>query len=178
MGDFNIDLLKTDTNEEANTFYNAMTSHFFAPYILQPTRPQSKSLIDNILINSVEFPSHSGNLTISLSDHLFQFVILEGLFKELVPKKLNLYERNYKNFNEREFNEALLNMNWDEILSLNESDPNMSMNNLHQHINFLLDEFAPYKKLSKKELKLKSKPWINSEILSKIKKRQIIAKVL
>ena len=28
-----------------------------------------------------------------------------------------------------------------------------------------------YKKLSKREFKLKSKPWINSEILSKIKKR-------
>ena len=38
------------------------------------------------------------------------------------------------------------------------------MNNLHQHINFLLDEFAPYKKL-------KSKPWINSEILSRMEKR-------
>ena len=64
-----------------------MTSEFYAPFILQPTRPRSKSLIDNILLNSIEFPSHSGNLTISLSDHLIQFVILERFFKELVPKK-------------------------------------------------------------------------------------------
>ena len=90
-----------------------------------------------------------------------------------------MYERNYRNFNEREFNETLNNMHWDEILSLEENDPNISMNNLHQHINCQLDEFAPYKKLSKRELKLKSKPWINSEILSKMKKtRSIIAKVL
>ena len=54
----------------------SLPSHLFAPYILQLIRPISKSLIDNILINSVEFPSHSGKL----SDHLFQFVILEGFF--------------------------------------------------------------------------------------------------
>ena len=88
MGDINIDLLKTDTNDSVNVFYNNVTSHFFAPYILQPTRSKSKTLIDNILINSVEYPSHSGNLTVQISDHLFQFVILEGFFKELAPKKL------------------------------------------------------------------------------------------
>ena len=62
-------------------------------------------------------------------------------------------------------------MNWNEILSLDINDPNISMNNLHLHINYLLDEFAPYKKVSKKQYKLKSKPWINGEILSKMKKR-------
>ena len=170
MGDFNIDLLKTDTNDKVNAFYNNVTSHFFAPYILQPTRSKSKTLIDNILINSVEYPSHSGNLTIQISDHLLQFVILEGFFKELVPKKFNIFERNYQNFNEREFNEALTNMDWDQILSIEGNDPNISMNNLHQHINYLLDEFAPYKKLSKKEYKLKSKPWINRNILTEMKK--------
>ena len=45
------------------------------------------------------------------------------------------------------------------------------MNNLHDHINNLLDITAPYKKLSKKEIKLKSKPWVNNEILSLMKKR-------
>ena len=171
MGDFNIDLLKTDTNDKVNAFYNNVTSHFFAPYILQPTRPKSKTLIDNILINSVEYPSHSGNLTVQISDHIFQFVILEGFFKELVPRKINIFERNYQNFNEREFNGALTNMDWDQILSIEGYDPNISMNNLHQHINYLLDEFAPYKKLSKKEYKLKSKPWINRNILNEMKKR-------
>ena len=171
MGDFNIDLLKTDTNDNVNAFYNNVTSHFFALYILQPTRPKSKTLIDNILINSVEYPSHSGNLTIQISDHLLQFVILEGFFKELAPQKNNIFERNYQNFNEREFNEALTNIDWDQTLSIEGNDPNISMNNLDQHINYLLDEFAPYKKLSKKEYKLKSKPWINRNILTEMKKR-------
>ena len=79
MGDFNIDLLKNDTINNVNLFYNTLISHFFTPYILQPTRPVSKTLIDNIFLNTIDFSSYSGNLTIQLSDHLFQFTILEGL---------------------------------------------------------------------------------------------------
>ena len=45
------------------------------------------------------------------------------------------------------------------------------MNNFYQHINYILDELAPYKKLTKKEIRLKSKPWITNVILSKIKVR-------
>ena len=62
-------------------------------------------------------------------------------------------------------------INGDEILLINENDPNMALNNFHQHISYLLDKFAPYKKLSKKDLKLKSKPWINNLILIEMKKR-------
>ena len=31
-------------------------------------------------------------------------------------------------------------------------------------VNYLLDEFAPYKRISKKAYKLKSKPWISRDI--------------
>ena len=81
-----------------------------------------------------------------------QFVILEGFFKELVPKKINIYERNYQNFTQREFNETLTSMNWDQIMSTDGNDPNATMNNIHLKINYLLDEFAPCKKLSKKRI--------------------------
>ena len=155
-----------DKISDENKFCSLMGDFNISHY-----RPKSKTLNDNILINSVEYPSHSGNLTVQISDHLLQFVILEGFFKELVPRKINIFERNYQNFTEREFNEALTNMDWDQILSIEGNDPNISMNNLHQHIDYLLDEFAPYKKLSKKEYKLKSKPWINRNILTEMKKR-------
>ena len=50
MGDFNVNLLKTDVNESYNLFYNTLSSYFYTPYILQPTRLQSKSLIDNFFL--------------------------------------------------------------------------------------------------------------------------------
>ena len=112
VSDFNIDLLKY-----ANEFYNTMTSNFYSPFILQPTRPISKSLIDNIFLNTLEYKSTSGNIAIQLSDHLFQYVILEGFFKDLRIPKLNIYQPNFKYFNEREFQETL-NVYWIYIMLL------------------------------------------------------------
>ena len=43
VGDSNIDLLKYDRDNHANEFYNTMTSNFYSPFILQPTRPISSS---------------------------------------------------------------------------------------------------------------------------------------
>ena len=60
---------------------------------------------------------------------------------------------------------------WSNILKLEQNDPNVSMNSLHHYINNLLDISAPYKKLSKKEIKLKSKPWISTKIQSLMNKR-------
>ena len=89
-----------------------------------------------------------------------------------VPRKTNVYERNFKHFNEREFQETLQTIDWDNVLSLHSKDPNLSMENFYTYYNNLLDEFAPYKKLTKKEIKLKTKPWINIEILNLVKKKR------
>ena len=110
-----------------------MTSRFFALYVLQPSRQISNTLIDNVFINSVEYLSRGGNLTIQIADHLFHFVLLEGFFKDLLPKKVKIYERNFKTFVDGEFNECLSLTNWYEILLMNENDPNMTLNNFHQH---------------------------------------------
>ena len=171
MGDFNIDLLKTERYEDVNLFYSTMSSHLCAPFILQPTRPSSGTLIDNIFVNSIEFKSHSGNLTVLLSDHFFQFVLLEDFFKTSYSSIPKIRERSFKNFNEREFRESLSQIDWDLIMQLNDKDPNIAINNFHSRINHILDELAPYRILSKKEVNLKSKPWINNEILKKIKER-------
>ena len=82
MGDFNINLLKIDANVAINEFFNNMSSSFFTPFVLQPTRLQSKTLIDNIFFNSLEYLTNSGNLLIELSDHLIQFLLIEGYVKK------------------------------------------------------------------------------------------------
>ena len=69
------------------------------------------------------------------------------------------------------------NTKWKYILKMDLNDPNLPMNNLHDDINGLLDIYAPYKKLSKKEIELKSKPWISNEILSYEKERQAFIQI-
>ena len=46
MGDFNIDLLKSETHDEIANYQNDFTNHFYNPLILQLTRLESKTLID------------------------------------------------------------------------------------------------------------------------------------
>ena len=57
------------------------------PYILQPTRvtQHSKTIIDNIFINNSEYNTLSGNLTLTRSDDLTQFLLIKE-FK--TPKKI------------------------------------------------------------------------------------------
>ena len=78
-GDFNIDLLKIDTNEKINDFYNSLTANLFVPHITLPTRitSHSQTLIDNIFSNDPDFAQGiSGNFTFSTSDHRDQFLIM------------------------------------------------------------------------------------------------------
>ena len=178
LGDFNINLLKYDSHKETRDFLNSMTSAFFSPFILQPTRLSSKSLIDNIFFNSLEFSSYSGNLLIEISDHLMQFLIIEGFVKEKAIPEINLYKRNFKHFNDDEFSRSLYQLDWENIVKIEDRDINASYSNFYRSITFLLDEFAPFYKVSKKEYKLKFKPWINSEILDLIKERDKVFKTL
>ena len=158
MADFNINLLKSETSAGISFFYNMMLSNFFAPYILQPTRPASKSVIDNIFLDTIDYPSKSGDLKIQLA------VLLEDFFQPSFRKNHNIKERNFKHFNETEFKETIDSIDVYHLLQLNINDPNFSMEKIHSHVNFILDE-APFRKLNKYEIKLKSKPWISKDIL-------------
>ena len=172
MGDFNIDLLKSETDNKSLVFYNNLSYHFFTPYVLQPTRLHSRTLIDNIFFNSLEYQSNSGNILIELSDHLIQFLIIEGFVKEKFNPEINLYKRDFSHFNEKEFKEMVINgSNWEQICDLAKHDPNLSCKNFYDTINFHLDEMAPYKKVTRKEYKLMLKPCITKEILRTCKMR-------
>ena len=76
LGDFNINLLSYDSSLDISSFLNNMCSNALFPFVTQPTRVTSKSktLIDNIFINFHSQDIILGNLTISISDHMSQFI--------------------------------------------------------------------------------------------------------
>ena len=87
LGDFNVDLLKCDTDLNTSEYFNLLSSNNFLPYITLPTRitAQSSTLIDNIFSNCINQKIISGNLTSTVSDHLPQFFIYPGMNKKLFP---------------------------------------------------------------------------------------------
>ena len=63
MGDFNIGLLKYDTEKVSADFLDDMYASFLLPYISPPSRETSRSkiLIDNIFSSNIEDGCISGN---------------------------------------------------------------------------------------------------------------------
>ena len=112
MGDFNKNLLRSDTKPQVSEFFDNLSSHFFAPYILQPTRlaKNYKTLINNIFINTLEFGSYSGNFTSQISDDLLQFVILKDFLQKPPSNQSDSFELNYKFFYDDEFKNDLKNI--------------------------------------------------------------------
>ena len=68
MGDFNIDILKYDTNKDSEEFLDKMYTNFLLPYITSPSRVtrRSQTLIDNFFSNIIEEGLNSGNLTTTI----------------------------------------------------------------------------------------------------------------
>ena len=178
LGDFNIDLMKIDEDEKTSTYFDTLTSNLFVPHITNPTRitPHSKTLIDNIFSNIPNF-SHgkSGNLTLSISDHLAQFLIIP-LDSCYTPHKVNTYKRDTKKFDRENFFLDLLSIEWQDVLQLEKEDPNLSFQKYYATINTLIDKYMPLRKMSKKEIKQQYKPWITKDILNSIKKMETLYK--
>ena len=112
MGDFNINLLNVDKKHAISNFYDTLCSHFFAPYILQPTRiaNNSKTLIDNIFMNCLELETLSGNITTQISDHLVQFIMIKN-FHRKKQNNTKIIKRDYKFFTKDEYANDLMSIN-------------------------------------------------------------------
>ena len=168
-GDFNLNLLKHDTDDRIKDFLNLMLSNHCQPTIMQPTRFSSEnrpSLVDNIFINSIEHDTYSGNTISKITDHLPNFVFISHGNQNQIQQP-DIMVRDFKHFKQNEF---LLDLQTTENFD-NSLDVNYNYNKFQDHFLRCLDEHAPLKKLSKRKEKMKRKPWINTEILRSIRTR-------
>ena len=174
------------------------------PLITLPTRitSSSKTLIDNILYNQFTPDIITGNLTVSISDHIPQFTIIPLPNKNVLPKNHNIYVRDYKKINHAQLINHFQSVNWDftETQITGNTTDNTHSNNEHnntfpppneqktqptntesnvnddtskffQITNEIIENLAPLRKITNKEHKLKSKPWITLDIIKLIKIR-------
>ena len=172
-GDFNIDLLKYDTNSKYSDFLNTMTSSGFLPHILQPTRitEYSSTVIDNIYGNNFEQISQSGNILIKFADHFTQFLSIN---KEVTKIKQNtVYKRDFREFNEESFIDDICIQNW---TAKNPAGTNPKIDDFLWRLDGCIDRHAPLKKMNKKQLNKISKPLINKFILKMISHRDRLFK--
>ena len=173
-GDFNLNLLNSESNAHCSNFYNHMTSSGFLPLILHPSRVvegQNPSLLDNIFSNSTNNIILSGNIYFQLSEHFSQFASIQH--DKIDVKHIDMYARNYSKYSDEQFRDLVSIQAWEH--------PNI------EDVNFLASDFvwrldgcaelvAPVEKLKPKQIKLKLKPWISDDIQKLIKVRESFCK--
>ena len=173
LGDFNIDLLKIENEPDVTSFFDTIASNLLIPFIINPTRvtPLTKTIIDNIFSDSLYFKeSISGNLRSFISDHYAQFLIIP-LKAKTIHQKQNVFKRDLTNFNKNKLIDELNEIDWTTEIDILSEDINKSFILLETKINDIIEKHMPLKKLTKKEIKLKQKPWITKEIRNLITRR-------
>ena len=164
LGDFNLDLM------HYNELLDSLASNSYLPYIIQPSRyaSHSRTLIDNIFSNVISKDIICGNITATISDHLPQFLVSPNTFANPPSNKSNVFERDWSKFDQENFILDYFDIDWSNLLNLNEKNVDLSTNNFLNAMNSLLNKYAPFKKISKYKLKFKTKPWITFGIQKSI----------
>ena len=177
LGDFNINLLKCNSENSHSDFLDLLGSFQILPYITLPTRITniSSTLIDNIFVSSTPYTMTSGNLTVNLSDHLPQFLFLSMSTESKKLPKLGFY-RKWANFDSNKFSDEFSNIDWNEVLAIDKGNVNHSFDSFLQTFSIILDNHVPLSQQTRKQEQLKNKPWIPKGILTSIKIRDNLFK--
>ena len=153
MGDFNIGMLKHDKNKDNATFLDSICSKFLLPYIMAPshhisqTTQKSHLTLEHKL--AIYFPivltmkflqaiQHQQLLIMLLNSSLLEKIVLKEIIKKLV------------------------NINWNEILEIENKNVDRSFDNFINTFNELLSFHAPIQRISNIE------PWTTRGILTPI----------
>jgi hypothetical protein len=134
MGDFNIDLFKSESCDHTNHFIEQLFTSSFFPLITKPTRitHHTATLIDNIFTNNLEELDESVNGIIFsyISDHLpIVHMFNTNIFSKNTTKNANsvTYQRSFNKTNTEAFKSAIRTLSWDNILN-EANDPEKGYN--------------------------------------------------
>ena len=124
LGDFNLDLLKSEIHNPTLDFLNSLFSYSFWPLITRPTRMISSSatLIDNIFSNNtaLKMSCVNGIVINDITDHFPIFHICKDI--AINEEEKIIFKRNFTHKAQLLFTSLLQDVDWGCIL--NESDTN------------------------------------------------------
>lgn len=174
LGDFNINLLNFEIHKPTEEFINTMSANFYEPHIIKPTRitHHTATLIDNIFFNSLDFHTISGNIIYDLTDHLPNFLIINEI-NILSDSKDKIYKQDYSNLNEEFVLNDFALIQWQDAFRESQN-VNQLFEVFFSECSRIVNKHLPLKKLSRKEVKFNSKPWITRALQKSIKHKDIL----
>ena len=139
------------------------TIHIF--FKLPVYTSHSATLIDNIFFNSLSHHTISGNVVYDLSDHLPNFLIINKF--STLSTNFEFYRRDFSSFNKANVFHDVQAAEW--LRNATDNDVINMFDTFHSVLSNLIDKHIPNIKMSKRQVKCRSKPWISSGIRKSLK---------
>jgi hypothetical protein len=179
MGHFNIDLLKSESCDYANRFFEQLLTSSYIPLILKPTRitQHTATLIDNIFTNDIEVTNSSSNGIIysDISDHL-PVVHVHNFekHKETPLKNEYVLKRNINGSNTQSFTNTIKGLSWEAVTS--NHDEIESCNNFFNIFSSTYEENFPLTKKVKTKIDKRKSPWMTKSIAKSVRTKNKLYK--
>ena len=93
-----------------------------------------------------------------MSEHFSQFASIKRT--KLDTRKVKLFARDFSKYSVNDFRDDVSIQNW----NMDNADSNSLFRDFYLRLKGCSDRHAPIRKLNAKEVKLRSKPWINSDL--------------
>ena len=173
LGDFNVDLLKSNQHDLTSEFYETMLSHSFLPLITKPTRvtETSSTLIDNIFTNASNATDHHTGIFYSdLSDHFPIYAINPSLTIKTSPLSTSSRKRAYTDLNIRRFCESLNDYDWNDVMR--SDDTQLAYTLFHSAFVMLYEKHFPLKVA--KSVYNSRKPWLTEGLRISIRMKNLL----
>ena len=168
-GDFNLNLLRYNTNNQVKRFVDTMFDFSYYPCTHKVTRvtEHSATLIDSIWTNDIRSNKTNGILLTDSSDHFSPFLIFESLTQSVHQSKVKISYRAYNHSTEEEVKQMLQDKLQQTTFT---GDLNNDLNTLSNLVSYVYQQCYPVKT---KTLNNKSilKPWFSNELKNLIKER-------
>ena len=174
LGDFNISLLNFETHKPTEEIIDTMSINFYEPHMIKPTRITcyTATLIDDIFFNSLDFHTISGNIIYDLSDHLPNFLIISEITM-LPDSKDNIYKEDFSSVNEELVLNDFVSIQWQDVFSESQN-VNQLFGVFFSRCSEIVNKHFPLKKLSHREVKFNSKPYISEALRKSITYKNIL----
>ena len=163
VGDFNIDI----ASNFASDYINLLASNGYFPLVTLPTRvtETSSTVIDHIITNDHKHSIIPGIIKSDLTDHYPIFCSIKLRFLPNKKSEPSMFQRDLHNFNKNAYCDDLHKSLYNFFLinnNFNHDNFNKLFSDFIEIIKSAIDHHAPFKKLSRRQRKLKQKPWISS----------------
>ena len=169
VSDFNINLLQSHCNQIIKTYVDNFLGYSVKCCINKPTRisVSTNSLLDHIYTNDFNRSLFSGIALCDISDHLPIFIFIKDI-KYMKKKSEEVYIRDMKIFSEELFCQDL----YKQLGDLHVTESRSLHDRFEAFVKLFTDIvnfYAPRRRATRKEKKLKSKPWVTQGLLKSIK---------